>query len=116
LRKKSIFERIALQSFRDKLTKALLRSKAPTSSVLAPRLQISFRFIRRCFFTARYVGLMNKGATCHLNSLLQAFFHLPALRSIVCQILLGERKSIPFNVQRLFYNMQFAAGPCRRRH
>lgn len=59
-----------------------------------------------------YVGIINQGSTCYMNSMLQALFHLPAFRSIVYQMptdgIEDTEKSIPINLQRLFYNLQFS--------
>eukprot|EP01012_Entosiphon_sulcatum_P035236 TRINITY_DN4474_c0_g1_i1.p1 TRINITY_DN4474_c0_g1~~TRINITY_DN4474_c0_g1_i1.p1 ORF type:complete len:1106 (+),score=261.32 TRINITY_DN4474_c0_g1_i1:871-4188(+) len=59
-----------------------------------------------------YVGLVNQGATCYLNSLLQAMFHLSAFRTEVYRIPTEEEsdapnKRIPLALQRLFYNLEF---------
>lgn len=63
-----------------------------------------------------YVGLKNQGATCYMNSLLQALFHLPAFRRIVYKMpTTGKEdinKNIPLNLQRLFAMMQFSDLPC----
>ena len=63
-----------------------------------------------------YVGLLNQGATCYMNSMLQALFHIPAFRAIVFRMpTTGEEDvntSIPLCLQRLFYKMQLAKGPC----
>jgi ubiquitin carboxyl-terminal hydrolase 7 len=59
-----------------------------------------------------YIGLRNQGATCYMNSLLQALYHLPAFRRLVYEMPTNGtedvRKSIPLNIQRLFYRMQFS--------
>ena len=66
--------------------------------------------------TSTYAGLANQGATCYLNSLLQALFHLPAFRMIVYQIPIDDGKdkanSIPYNLQKLFVNMQHGGVAC----
>lgn len=63
-----------------------------------------------------YVGLKNQGATCYMNSMLQALYHLPAFRRIVYKMdtrnVEDETKSIPLNLQRLFCQMQFQDHPC----
>lgn len=56
-----------------------------------------------------YVGLVNQAMTCYLNSLLQALYMTPEFRNALYnwefdgQI---ETKSIPFQLQRLFLNLQ----------
>ncbi|EPY24372.1 ubiquitin carboxyl-terminal hydrolase 7 [Angomonas deanei] len=70
-----------------------------------------------------YVGLLNQGATCYLNSLMQMLFHLSAFRSIIYQMPTkdevesckqeweggtGKTKSIPYGLQRLFCSLQTA--------
>lgn len=63
-----------------------------------------------------YAGLLNQGATCYMNSMLQALFHLPAFRSIVFRMpTTGSEDptvSIPLCLQRLFYRMQTSTEPC----
>lgn len=63
-----------------------------------------------------YVGLKNQGATCYMNSLLQALYHLPAFRRIVYKIMTTGNEdintNIPLNLQRLFAMMQFSKNPC----
>lgn len=68
-------------------------------------------------------GLVNQGATCYLNSLLQSLFHLSAFRSIIYNIPTKEEAyaaaeamnmeddtritiSIPYALQRLFCRLQ----------
>lgn len=53
-------------------------------------------------------GLINQGATCYMNSLLQVLRHLPQFWNIVMSIpskppAANERASVPLALQRLFY-------------
>ena len=63
----------------------------------------------------RYNGLVNQGATCYLNSLLQSLFHIGAFRRAVYQLPTEEvddwKTSIPFALQRLFFRLQFSQTP-----
>lgn len=63
-----------------------------------------------------YSGLLNQGATCYLNSMLQSLFHIPAFRKIVYEIpTTGNEdpsKCIPLCLQRLFGRMQIGNSPC----
>lgn len=57
-----------------------------------------------------YVGLKNQGATCYMNSLLQALFHTGAFRRAIYQIPTendDSTTSIPLALQRVFYRLQF---------
>ncbi|ELR18996.1 Ubiquitin carboxylterminal hydrolase domain containing protein [Acanthamoeba castellanii str. Neff] len=59
-----------------------------------------------------YVGLKNQGATCYMNSLLQALYHIGTFRRAVYQLPTQNdlpTKSIPLALQRVFYRVQF--GP-----
>jgi ubiquitin C-terminal hydrolase len=64
---------------------------------------------------AGYAGLLNQGATCYMNSILQALFHLPAFRKIVYNMptenVDNPDKSIPLNLQKLFCEMQCSDDP-----
>jgi len=76
-----------------------------------------------------FVGLKNQGATCYLNSLLQTYFHLSYFRFSVYQMPISsdtpktskspssskkdDVKSIPFALQRLFYNLQYSKEPLK---
>lgn len=59
-----------------------------------------------------YVGLLNQGATCYMNSLLQALFHTPAFRRFVFQLpKMGEQndgKNVTLNLQILFCRLQLS--------
>ena len=57
-----------------------------------------------------YVGLKNQGATCYMNSLLQALYHVPTFRKSVYQLPTDNEvptKSIQLALQRIFYRLQF---------
>ena len=62
--------------------------------------------------TTGYVGLQNQGATCYMNSMLQMLFHIPAFRQTVYDMptadVVDQEKSIPLQLQCLFYNLQFS--------
>lgn len=65
-----------------------------------------------------HIGLLNQGATCYLNSLLQTLYHISEFRSIIygmptqeeaaalAQADVPEAKSIPYALQRLFCKLQ----------
>lgn len=67
---------------------------------------------RRCDdFTSKpnFVGLVNQAMTCYLNSLLQALYMTPEFRNAMYNWEFdgsGEVKSIPFQLQKLFVNLQ----------
>ena len=60
-----------------------------------------------------YSGIKNQGATCYMNSLLQALFHLPYFRRIVYKMPPEEGKgvTIPYALQALFYRLQTSRDP-----
>ncbi|KAL7064088.1 hypothetical protein AAHC03_05089 [Spirometra sp. Aus1] len=58
-----------------------------------------------------FVGLRNQGATCYMNSLLQAFFFTNELRRAVFLMPTESddaSTSIPLALQRVFYELQFS--------
>lgn len=57
----------------------------------------------------KYVGLVNQAMTCYLNSLLQALFMTPEFRNAMYTWEfdgVNETNSIPYQLQKLFLNMQ----------
>jgi ubiquitin carboxyl-terminal hydrolase 47 len=66
-------------------------------------------------FSAEYVGLVNQAMTCYLNSLLQSLFMTPEFRNALYKWEFdgrdeeARRKSIPFQLQRLFLKLQVDA-------
>jgi len=58
-----------------------------------------------------YVGFKNQGATCYMNSLLQALYFTNYFRKATYQIPTEEDEptsSIPLALQRVFYNLQYS--------
>ncbi|XP_033118944.1 ubiquitin carboxyl-terminal hydrolase 7-like [Anneissia japonica] len=58
-----------------------------------------------------YVGLKNQGATCYMNSLLQALFFTNKLRKAVYLMPTESddcSKSVPLAMQRVFYELQYS--------
>jgi ubiquitin C-terminal hydrolase len=61
-----------------------------------------------------FVGLKNQGATCYLNSLIQALYHTPAFRRAILQwqydpqVHRKESKCIPLQLQKLFANLKLS--------
>jgi ubiquitin carboxyl-terminal hydrolase 47 len=57
-----------------------------------------------------YVGLVNQAMTCYLNSLLQTLYMTPEFRNAIYRWESGnqedEDRSIPYQLQRLFLNLQ----------
>jgi hypothetical protein len=56
-----------------------------------------------------FVGLVNQAMTCYLNSLLQALFMTPEFRNALYKWEFDgkdEAKSIPYQLQKLFLNLQ----------
>jgi hypothetical protein len=63
-----------------------------------------------------FVGLRNQGATCYMNSMLQALFCTPAFRRLVYEMPTtgaeDPSRSIPLCLQRLFCRMQLNDTAC----
>ena len=63
-----------------------------------------------------YVGLLNQGATCYMNSMLQALYHCPAFRLLIYRMDTNSDKAdkdnIPLNLQVLFARMQIGKSAC----
>lgn len=55
-----------------------------------------------------YVGMVNEGTTCYLNSLLQTLYHITAFRKAVYLLPTAEDETstIPVCLQRVFYCLQ----------
>ncbi|OHT01712.1 hypothetical protein TRFO_31374 [Tritrichomonas foetus] len=57
----------------------------------------------------KYCGILNQGSTCYMNSILQAFFHLPIFRRILFQMEVdpnqGGSSIIIWNLRQLFAAM-----------
>ncbi|XP_050425413.1 ubiquitin carboxyl-terminal hydrolase 7 isoform X1 [Adelges cooleyi] len=61
-----------------------------------------------------YVGLKNQGATCYMNSLLQALYFTNQLRKAVYKMPTesdDSNKSVALALQRVFYELQFLDKP-----
>uniref|UniRef100_A0A7G3B1T1 Ubiquitin carboxyl-terminal hydrolase 47 n=1 Tax=Lutzomyia longipalpis TaxID=7200 RepID=A0A7G3B1T1_LUTLO len=64
--------------------------------------------------TTAFVGLVNQAMTCYLNSLLQALFMTPEFRNALYKWEfdgVGESKSIPYQLQKLFLKLQTSEKP-----
>ena len=58
------------------------------------------------------LGLVNKGATCYMNSFLQALFHLHAFRSLVYAADVGgEKGEMVLAMRRLFASLERGSQP-----
>lgn len=62
-----------------------------------------------------YVGLVNQAMTCYLNSLLQALYMTPEFRNALYKWEFDGTdseavKSIPYQLQKLFLNLQVSVG------
>lgn len=61
-----------------------------------------------------FVGLLNQGATCYMNSFVQSIFLTNAFRSAVYKIPtenVSPTSSIPLALQRIFYKLQTSQQP-----
>ena len=61
-----------------------------------------------------HVGLKNQGATCYMNSILQAWFFTGVFRKAVYQIPFQSEdvtKNVPLALQRVFHNLQHSKDP-----
>lgn len=62
----------------------------------------------------KYVGLVNQAMTCYLNSLLQTLYMTPEFRNALYNWEfdgVDEHKSIPYQLQKLFLNLQTSSRP-----
>lgn len=62
--------------------------------------------------TSGYVGLVNQGSTCYLNSLIQSLFFTKAFRRAIFQYRYQEEKKeslcIPLQLQKLFVELKYS--------
>ena len=71
-----------------------------------------------------FKGLMNEGTTCYLNSVIQALFFIRPFRNAVYKMPTITKEedpkklesSIPFCLQRIFYNLQLGNASFVRTH
>jgi hypothetical protein len=66
------------------------------------------------FQATGFCGLKNQGATCYLNSLLQALYWIAPFRASVYRLPTNDDQpnaSIPLALQRLFFRLQFLNAP-----
>lgn len=82
---------------------------------LSQRLSQRSRRQRQKPVNEKYNGIINEGTTCYMNSLLQTLYITRAFRRAVYQMPtdVDDYKSIPFCLQRIFYNLQTGKGPVR---
>ncbi len=57
------------------------------------------------------VGIVNQGATCFLSAMLQCWYHTPLLREIVFRMAPARQDRVLFEMQRVFWKMQFSQLP-----
>eukprot|EP00727_Mastigamoeba_balamuthi_P006595 m51a1_g2556 putative peptidase c19 family ubiquitinyl hydrolase (1045) ;mRNA; f:324034-328280 len=57
----------------------------------------------------KWCGMSNQGATCYMNSVMQALFHTPEVRAYVYRY--GSDHPITLELQRLFARMQMGERP-----
>lgn len=68
--------------------------------------------LQKCIIFIGYRGLINQAMTCYLNSLIQVLYMTPEFRNVVYQLKfdfygnIDESKSILFQLQKLFLNLQ----------
>ena len=71
-------------------------------------------YMHDSFKATGFCGLKNQGATCYLNSLLQALYWIAPFRASVYRLPTEKdepNSSIPLALQRLFYRLQFGSSP-----
>ncbi|OMJ83994.1 hypothetical protein SteCoe_14980 [Stentor coeruleus] len=68
------------------------------------------------YFTG-YVGIINEGMTCYVNSLLQTLFFLTSFRRAVYLMptSVDDVDRLPLSLQLIFYHLQFADSPASAR-
>lgn len=61
-----------------------------------------------------YVGLINVGLTCYMNSILQVLFHTPIFRNMIFLYVSNQSDrlhDVPLNLQSLFYKLYISDKP-----
>lgn len=64
------------------------------------------------YYFLDYRGLVNQGMTCYLNSLIEVLYMTPEFRNVLYKLQfvfnenIHESKSILFQLQKLFLNLQ----------
>lgn len=89
----------------------ILEPTSPMPMLALPSTRMLYNRSTERAYTG-YRGLVNQAMTCYLNSLLQALYMTPEFRNALYKwkfdfdANIDESKSIPFQLQRLFLNLQ----------